>query len=129
MNFSIFFRFYAVLISLLLVSCTQDTSESISNDYQSQYEAHFKETMCIQMTSRVDSYRKDPYKNTFGHQGYGSREEFIESLYSLQDRLMKMTRYGHSYPKNFEPDPKRVPFDEVIKSCPNTAEKFLQIPW
>jgi hypothetical protein len=119
--------FLAVLF--VLTSCSDENLQGRNGKYQREYEQHFKTAMCIKMEVQFDRYRKDPLNNRFGLQGFVTKEEVLENLYQGIFTAMKSGGYAYGYPKDFQPNPKVLPYSEVAENCPELAAKFWQIPF
>lgn len=118
----------AILVAMVQISCTNETAEQTRNRYQREYEKNFKTTICIVMEVYVERYQKDPFKNTFGIQGYATYEDVLEMLVEHSRSLMKEGIYAYDYPKDFVPNPVFPPEKSIQNACPNTFELFWQIP-
>jgi len=110
-----------------LVACSDESLQERNGKYQREYEQHLKTAMCIKLEVHVDKYRKDPLNNRFGLQGFATKEEVLENLYQGIFTTMKSGGYAYDYPKDFQPNPKVLPFSEVAKNCPKLAAEFWQI--
>jgi hypothetical protein len=113
---------------LLFITTLNACSGDSDMTEQEKYQRDFKVAMCVVMEVHIDRYKKDPYLNNFGIQGYGDRDRVTEMLYErTEDQLKRNFGYGskNSYISNL----RVLPLDEVRENCPEIASKFWQIPF